>query len=248
MLATERHRLILDLLAHQKSVTVLEFVETLKSSQATIRRDLQYLEEKRKLKRVHGGAECLTPSSEESLLTDKLAWYTKEKQAIGKYVATHFLSQVKRIYLDAGSTTHNIIPFLSATKHEVITNGVHHVSALLEYGIPTLLVGGQLKQTTQAIIGSVALQQLQQYQFDMAILGTNGIDFSFGFSTPDSEEAMIKQLVKNHANQTIIVSDSSKFDKKSFHQFATFEDTLLVVDSCPKKYQRYHNIYTVKEG
>ena len=44
------------------------------------------------------------------------------------------------------------------------------------------------------MIGRGALDSLEQYRFDKCFMGVNGIHSQFGYTTPDPEEAMIKQL------------------------------------------------------
>ena len=56
MLTQERYDRILTLLTEKKSITVNELVEALDTSESTIRRDLNNLDKKNYLKKVHGGA------------------------------------------------------------------------------------------------------------------------------------------------------------------------------------------------
>ena len=51
-----------------------------------------------------------------------------------------------------------------------------------------------LKDTTEAIIGLVAASNLQKYNFSKAFIGTNGISEKQGFTTPDTDKAMVWRL------------------------------------------------------
>lgn len=74
----------------------------------------------------------------------------------------------------------------------VVTNSIHHATRLVDLSIKTIIIGGYVKQTTDASIGSVALEQIRQMNFDKAFLGMNGVDEAY-LTTPDMEEAVIKK-------------------------------------------------------
>ena len=71
----------------------------------------------------------------------------------------------------------------------------------------------ELKQSTEAIIGLVAAMNLQKYSFTKAFIGTNGISEKQGFTTPDTEEAMLKAVAIERSFVTYVLADSSKFEK-----------------------------------
>ena len=56
----------------------------------------------------------------------------------------------------------------------VVTNSIHHAVQLVDKQIPTVLIGGGVKMTTDASIGGVALNQINQLHFDRAFIGMNG--------------------------------------------------------------------------
>src|ERR1700679_1213916 len=67
MLEAERRRMILKLLRERSVVSVPQLVEMFGVSEATARRDIAALADERKLRRVWGGAESLTPHHETHL-------------------------------------------------------------------------------------------------------------------------------------------------------------------------------------
>ena len=86
-----------------------------------------------------------------------------------------------------------MIEFLPLKDIVVVTNGLMHLKPLLNKGISTYLIGGLAKQNTNAFIGRGALASLDLYRFDKCFMGVNGIHPQFGYTTPDQEEAMVKQ-------------------------------------------------------
>lgn len=222
-----RFDIILKLLNENKSIKLQELMEKLKVSEATIRRDLNILEKKGKIKRVHGGAVLNTPSEED--IISKKTLHSKEKEKIGK-IASSYVNDGDIIYLDAGSTTEILIKYLEEKENiKVVTNGITHLEELNRYGIETYLLGGEAKFTTGATVGIGAVHSLRSYNIDVAFIGANGITKD-GYSTPDTREAMIKSEAIKKSNRVYFLCDSSKFGKKSFVVFASLEEGELITD------------------
>lgn len=249
MLTPERHQLILSLLKEHGVVKLQELVERTNSSESTIRRDLVLLENENKLRRVHGGASLVQGSRTEPTYIEKADKNMKEKRAIAKY-ASQLIRDGDSIYLDAGTTTLQMIPFLKQEGITVVTNGVNLIEPLLEKGIATYLIGGIVKPQTKALIGSRALSSLNLYRFDKCFLGVNGIDVKFGFTTPDPEEALIKQTAMSLSKDAYVLADHSKFNEVSFSKVSSLTDAILITDDGLtnneyKAYQQHINIKVV---
>lgn len=131
------------------------------------------------------------------------------------------------IFIDAGTTTEFLLPFLQAKNLTVVTNSIHHAARLVELSIETIIVGGYVKQTTDASIGNVALEQIRQMNFDKAFLGMNGIDDSY-LTTPDMEEAVIKKAVLSNAKLAYILVDGTKIGQVSFVKVAPINDVTII--------------------
>ena len=81
----------------------------------------------------------------------------------------------------------------------------------------------------------MALSALSKFSFDIAFLGTNGVDLKQGFTTPDIEEATLKRRAYDQANRTFILADSTKFDAVTATSFLPFDPTLIITDSINKE-------------
>ena len=182
----ERWNKILDLLDEKGSLNLKELMEHCNVSEATIRRDLTNLEDKNLLYRTHGGAmkRSAARGSEESVEA-KRADFLQEKREVAKYIYTNILQSGQTIYLDAGTSTYEMIEYLRDRRITVVTNSTYHLPKLINNKIHTIILGGTIKHSTQAVIGSVAIEQLKKYSFDMCFVGCNGIDETFGVTTAD---------------------------------------------------------------
>lgn len=245
MLEPERHQLILDALKTKSSVKLQELVELTNSSESTIRRDLIQLEQGKFLKRVHGGAARLQGKLQEPSMTEKSSKNLQSKRQIAQYAAG-LVNEGDCIYLDAGSTIVEMIPFLP-DNIVVVTNGLSHASELLEKNIKTFLIGGFAKPTTKALIGRGALDSLEHYRFDKCFMGVNGIHSQFGYTTPDPEEAMVKQLAISLSSEAYVVADESKFSEVAFSKITDLHlATIITNELDPDTKEQYHSKTKIK--
>ena len=235
MLNSERHDLILKIVNEKGAVSVAELTEALGVSESTIRRDLLELSRSGSLKKVHGGATLTKKQfvSTEDTVSDKQDKNIEEKRLIAKYAAEQ-ISDSDFVYLDAGTTTLCMIDYLPDNlKASFVTNGISHAKLLSKRNFRVVILGGQLKSTTEAVIGFVAANNLQNYNFTKAFLGTNGITETQGFSTPDSEEAFVKAAAIDRSFVSYVLADSSKFGKVSSVSFATVDRACIITDKKP---------------
>ncbi|ERJ13847.1 DeoR/GlpR family DNA-binding transcription regulator [Haloplasma contractile] len=238
MLKTKRLELLKELVEQKKLVHVEECVQLLNTSESTVRRDLEELEKEGILTRVHGGAKYNGKIKDEPKISTKLKTNFYEKDLIAKH-ASQIVEDRDCIFLDAGSTTYNMIPYLADKDITVITNGITHIDRLIEYNIESYLVGGYIKPSTKAILGEEAVLFLQKYYFDKAFIGVNGISIENGFSTPDIRESTIKQVVISRTKSPYFLADHTKFDQSYFVKIADLSDCKVIVDQYIEKYKEH---------
>ncbi|APH05445.1 DeoR/GlpR family DNA-binding transcription regulator [Bacillus weihaiensis] len=230
MLTPERHRLILELLKEKHSVKIQDLVDLTNTSESTIRRDLTQLEEDKYLKRIHGGASLLQGNLNEPNVSEKASKNLQQKIMIAKEAAS-LVEEGDCIFLDAGTTTLQMIDYLPVDKEiVVVTNGYTNIEPLLMKGIRTYLVGGYIKPSTGAMIGRGAINSMEQYRFDKCFLGVNGIHLDLGYTTPDPEEAVMKKTALKLSREKFVIADYSKFGEISFSKIAEVADAKIITD------------------
>lgn len=229
MLKSERKQVILEKIKEEQFVRLEELVDILNTSESTVRRDLDDLEAAGKLRRVHGGAEAPANLQLEESIHEKSVKNVQEKRQVAEKAAEQIVSG-DVIFLDAGTTTGLLIDLLDQENLTVVTNSIHHAVRLVEKQIKTIIIGGNVKSSTDASIGAVALEQLRQLNFDKAFLGMNGIDKDF-LTTPDIEEATIKRTVLDNAKESFVLADASKIGQFSFVKVAAVEKASIICQS-----------------
>ncbi|ANK59683.1 DeoR family transcriptional regulator [Loigolactobacillus backii] len=235
MLTEERHQYILTTLSQHDIVKSQDLITQTAASESTIRRDLQILEQAGFLVRVHGGAKRAATLQTELAVSEKSNQSVHEKDQIAR-LATNTLKPRDVIFLDAGTTTLAMIPYLKKSLNlTVVTNGVNHASLLADYDIRCFLLGGQLKNVTKAIIGSESVATLKEYRFNKAFLGTNGIHLRFGYTTPDPDEAAVKRTALQQAASTFFLADHTKFNQVSFAKISDLAQGTIITDHISQK-------------
>lgn len=246
MLTEERYNKILAELNERHSVTVTELVETLETSESTIRRDLSSLSKMGKLKKVHGGAVSLNQEvmSNEPNVEEKIKLNADEKEQIAKYAAAT-IRKNDFVFIDAGTTTEKMIPHITETQATFVTNGFNHAHLLARKGLKVYLTGGEVKSSTEAIVGVSCVETLSKYNFTKCFLGVNGISFENGLTTPNVDEASVKRAVAQKSYVTYVLADHTKFDKTAAVTFAEIEKVCIITDRLPNK--KYKDITIIKE-
>ena len=214
-----------------------------------MRRDITAYDKAGKLTKVFGGAVALNHkvTAYEPTVAQKSELNKEEKQKIAKYAAS-LITPDDFVYLDAGTSTEAMIPFIKETQAVFVTNAISHAKLLAEKGCRVYLLGGEFKSQTEAIVGEEAMEMLSKYNFTKGFWGTNGISVSKGYSTPEIKEAMVKKYSMKNCKRCYILADASKFDQLSSVKFADFEQaTILTTELCKPALKKYKNIVEVKE-
>ena len=231
MFTEERHNIILQELKIKGMISVNDLVKLLNTSESTIRRDLNALDSEGLLKKIHGGATLVgeKASRHDYKVNVRKSLNLDEKRKIAIHAAS-LIQDEDVIYIDAGTTTELIIEFISNTNITAVTNGIVHAKKLLEKNIKTFILGGEIKDVTEAIIGSNAVLDLKKYNFSKGFFGANGISNENGYTTPDVTEGMVKAEALRRCKKAYVLADESKLDQVSFVTFGNIEDATLITN------------------
>lgn len=247
MLIEERFAKILELIEKKRAVTVSELSETLKISESTIRRDLTTLNNSKKLKKVHGGATAVSGNfaSMDFDVQVREDHYREEKRQIGKFGAG-LIEKNDFVYIDAGTTTEAMVDYINELGAVYVTNGMVIAKKLVQKGCRTIIVGGEIKPITDAVVGGEALSCLRKYHFSKGFFGTNGIDVIAGFSTPDPTEAQVKREAFSRCKTAYVLADSTKFNIIAPVSFGALEEGEIITTRLfSDLYKRYTKIWEV---
>lgn len=227
MIMEERLDLIRKALEKNEKVSNKALLEVLDISESTLRRDLDHLEERGEIKRVHGGA-ILDKISQESDFTVNSSTNIKEKSIIAKKAAD-LIKDNSYIFLDAGTTTNKLIDLISNKNITVVTNGLMHIERLKANNIKSILLGGTIKEKTFVTYGEITLNEISSLYFDIAFIGANGINEK-GYWTADINEALIKRTAIKNSRKSYILADSSKIGRNYFAKICSTDQADLITE------------------
>lgn len=222
LLVEERRRKILESLDQSERVTVQELVRRFGVSAVTVRKDLDALTDAGAIVRSHGGA--LKPIGPTDIAINiKEILHHEEKVRIGAAAAA-LVQNDETIILDSGTTTLEVARQLAARKFRaltVITNGLNIAMELAHLShVRLLMIGGLVRHVSYSVVGPHAEQMLQGLNADRLFLGVDGLDLQIGLMTPDVLEAQLNTQLIRVAREVNVVTDSTKFGRRSLSLIA----------------------------
>ncbi|MFC7203602.1 HTH-type transcriptional regulator GlpR [Haloferax namakaokahaiae] len=224
MLPAERRRRIVELVSESDGRSVEALAEGLGFSKATIRRDLRDLEDRGLIERSHGGAVPVTSVGRERTFGEKEVQNLDAKRAIAKR-AVDELIEGQVVFFDAGTTTMQVARQMPADSNFLsVTNSPRLAIELNDEDNEVKLTGGTLRRRTRACVGPTAESFMHRTNFDLLFLGTNAFDVEGGLTTPNEDEARMKELMVEKAARVVLVADHTKIGRRSFVQFASLDD------------------------
>ncbi len=216
MLIEERRQYIVALAQEQGRVLVEDLSTSLGISRITIRKDLDYLQNRGALQRTHGGA--LLPSSgalSDPSLQEKEGRHSQEKRRISAAAAS-LVQEGQCVLLDSGTTTTAIARALKKFSHlTVITNAVNIAAELSGTDFEVLLTGGSLRKNSFSLVGPLAEDMLLEMHADILFLGVDGFDLEAGLTTPNVMESRVNRAMVKASSMVVAVCDSTKFGRRS---------------------------------
>ncbi|MEI6148848.1 MAG: DeoR/GlpR family DNA-binding transcription regulator [bacterium] len=211
------------ILKDRRIVRVDELTGELGVSAATVRRDLLHMENRGELRRVHGGAVAPESRLEEPLFDDKTSIAAAEKRRIAE-AALRLVRPKDSIFLDGGSTVLALASLLhDRSDITVVTNSLRVAAEFAGGGPMLIVIGGELRRLSQTFVGPLTRFTLESIHVDRAFMGTIGITAGTGLTTTDPREAYTKSLIMDHAQEVVLLADSSKIGKVSFARFGALD-------------------------
>ena len=232
MLAEERRMQIIDLATREGRVDAQDAAERLSVAVETIRRDLDVLQRRGLMRRVHGGAIAVHRLNREFTVSERRALNHSAKIKIAEVAARHIPDQ-GTVIIDSGTTTQCLAQYLrDRAELTVVTNSLDLATDIGPSTTRVILISGRIRPTTMSGVGDLALKALENISADVAFIGANGVDLKSGFTTPDPDEASVKSMMISNAQESIVLADHSKFGKSFTMRFANFDSVdRLITDT-----------------
>ena len=228
-----RRQQILNLLEETGSLDVGDLADRFAVSVVTIRKDLDDLERQGLLQRTFGGAVFSHRSRFNRSFLERASQHLREKRAIAA-AALEYIKDGDTIILDAGTTTLALAQLLKQHVKSafIITCSVPVALEVSSAGYDILLLGGMIRNKSLALLGRETLWMLDRYRADKAFLGSSGFTVEKGHTTPNPDDAQIKEAIMRVSLEKYVLVDSSKFGDQCLTRFANLRDVdLTITDS-----------------
>jgi DeoR family fructose operon transcriptional repressor len=210
-----RHKKILELLYQKSAVSAEELAQEFGVSKITIRRDLDTLAAGKLLERTRGGAIVVSNPQFEAFFEEKDSVAKREKRLIGKYAAS-LAKEHDTIFLNAGSTTLEVLRHLGGKKVKVVTNNAAALSIDLDPDVELIVLGGEYRPQSRSLFGELTLAGIRHIFSSLTILGINGISIKKGFTSAVYQETTVNgAMIENSSSRIIVVADHTKMNSVS---------------------------------
>ncbi len=230
-MSIDREKQILEILLKEKQISVKSLSRALFTSESSVRRDLQSLEQQGLIKRIHGGAIL----EESALSKNRIPFLIREyEQSSAKaLIAQKAIELVKDndvIFLDASTSCYYLIPFLASKRNiTVITNGVKALTKLAEFGIYTVSTGGALVNSCLALVGDEAYKTIKSFNADVAFFSCRGVSDDGYLTDIAPEENSIRQRMIRYSKKAYLLCAKEKLGKAYFHNLCHRDEITGVI-------------------
>jgi DeoR/GlpR family transcriptional regulator of sugar metabolism len=234
MLARQRQALILERVREDGAVRVADLVRELGVSDMTVRRDLELLDDRGLVEKVHGGATAVEESAQfEPTFAAKSSLQQAEKDAIARAAAA-LVEPGMAIAVSAGTTTYALArQLVDIPQLTVVTNSIA-VADMLQYSgrvDQTAILTGGVRTRSEALVGPFAVAALRTVHVDLVFVGVHGMDPHSGFTCPNLLEAETDRALIEAGRRLVVVADHTKWGVIGISSIARLDQAdVLITD------------------
>jgi DeoR/GlpR family transcriptional regulator of sugar metabolism len=223
MLILERQNAILDILNKEKAVSINKLSDRFSVSTASIRRDLEKMEQQGLVKRTYGGAILVEGLNVEIPLVVREIEQREAKNRIAREAA-RFLEDQDTIFLDASTTTKEMTNFMEGVHNlTVVTNGIRAITDMAQLENVTVYgISGQLRKRSLSMVGNQAEACVSDYWASKLFFSCTGMWMSHGAMDYSDAEAELRKKMMSACQKIIILCDHTKFDRPAFYRICPF--------------------------
>lgn len=240
MFAEERRELILSQLQKEKRITVKDLAVNLNVSEATLRTDLNIMEQDGLLTRTHGGAVLNeSPTPKNNSFSERATKNIDFKRSITNK-AINMINDKSSILLDASTTALELARRLKETnlRLTVVTNGLMTAMELKENpNVNVILIGGIARMGSMSLEGLLGSSILERINIDIMFTSANGFTVRDGLTDFNVYEVELKKRMVEKADKVVALIDNTKIGNSSIASFASIGqiDTLITDKKLPSE-------------
>lgn len=233
MLTHPREQKILELLRARSYLRVAQISQELGVSEATVRRDLDRLQNSGQVRRMHGLVLPSQSAETEPPALHRMGENAIEKRCIG-IAAARLIQDGDSVFIGSGTTAMEVARNLVGRKNlTVISNSLPVINLLAaEKNLNMVGIGGMIRHSEMSFIGHIAESALKEVRVDKVVLGIPAIDLRIGLTSDYLPEVVTDRAIISLGQTIILVADHTKFDRVASAFLAPIQQIhILVTDS-----------------
>ena len=218
----------------KKTVSLNDLCERFNVSKNTVRRDIAEITSRSDIRKTYGGVSAphnrIPPS-----FTERSSVNLDKKQLIGKYAAA-LVEDNDIIYIDSGTTTCQMIDYLSERKGlTIITHSLDVMNKVAQYpDIDLISMSGSLNRKTLSFTGQSTIDVLRDFNIGKAFMAANGMTIQNGATQSTSIEFAIKKAVVARSNKVYLMIENRKFGETTLLTYCRPENIdKIITDKLP---------------
>ena len=240
MFMEERQEQIVVLLNRHGKVLVKELSEQFNVTEDCIRKDLAALEKKGLLKRTYGGA--VSPRSNVHIFGVK--GRKSENVAAKRSIAAKAVELIREndmIFLDI-STTSLEIAKLILSENKTVTVVTNMAEAIQLFSrrcnVQLISVGGVLDNARDGFIGSMSIEIISKFKYDISFLGVVGVNaYSNEAATYDVNDGMTKSAILRASRRSYLLCENRKFQMDGNYNYAPLDAFSGIITESPPPHE-----------
>ncbi|WIE55702.1 DeoR/GlpR family DNA-binding transcription regulator [Curtobacterium sp. MCBD17_003] len=228
----QRLNQIVAAIVENTSMDVPELAERFAVSEATVRRDLELLEQQQLVSRTRGGA-TRHVAFNDLPLGYKTSQDAAEKHRIAR-AALAYLEGARVVGLTGGTTVWEFAQQIgNRTGLTVVTNALNIATGLVEHsGVRVFAAGGEVRSSSQETVGPSAEAFLSDYHIDVSFVGVDGVDATAGCTNYDPVGARVNAMMSRRSRATVVLADATKIGRMALASVCSMADVdVLVTDT-----------------
>lgn len=244
----DRINRIKKILQEQNTISIDKLCEIFGVSKNTIRRDITELEQQDLIKKIYGGIMLKQNIGEPEPFASREIKHSEEKKVVAT-IAAKFVENDDVIFIDSGTTTMHLIPFLTKVKNlTIVTTSLYIINAAANYPQMNIIcTGGSFYHPSKAFIGSSVLRCVDNYNISKIFLASAGVSLENGVTNSSLSESETKKFMIKKKAPKLLLIDSSKLDTSSLTTYAYLDefDKVIINKKPPQKYIDYFKLHNV---
>lgn len=218
-----RRNEIMKMIQENNYIKVEDLAEKYNVSTVTIRRDLQYWEDRGAIIRNYGGAALIQAFVDDSN-------YENERylHAIAKRAA-QYIENDDVIFINSSRTALMIIQYIKNKRVTVITNNANAINITPDPLVSIVLTGGDVRFPKKSLTGDVALATIDNISATKSFIGCSGLTEE-GISTGYMKEMMMNQvMLQKTGGYRFVLCDHTKFGITFAFRYSNLENVHYLI-------------------